>query len=147
TAQVEKVSPRPIAEKLADLHDLAEMVGVMIGDQKNLAQVRATFSVRDHRGEISAFFLHEPYDGFQVGEKGGDRSGPLLRRRALLLRRPITTRPFRRYPRGIERVAQDVLLSDPQVLQLLPDRMQLSVGAYVTQLGRDVGQRAFRGDM
>lgn len=42
-------SARPIAEQFSRLHDLAEMIRVVIRDQQHLAQVCLTFSVRDLR--------------------------------------------------------------------------------------------------
>src|SRR5262249_8233667 len=61
----------PIAERLSDLHDLAQVIGVVISDQQNFAQIRSPFAVRNFSRQIQTRILDQLDDRFEVGEECG----------------------------------------------------------------------------
>src|SRR4051812_37432378 len=52
----------PRAELLANRHELTEMVGVVIGDEQDLADVRLPITVRDLREQIDRLVLGERFE-------------------------------------------------------------------------------------
>src|SRR5262245_64464029 len=88
------------------------MIGVVIRDQQDFAQVCMPFAVRNLRGQIPTRVLDQLDDLLKVGEKTGDRSLPCLLRRIASFFRPVAVGEGRRSPRSVERVAQNVFLRE-----------------------------------
>src|SRR5436305_15091508 len=84
----------PDTETTTEREDLADVIGVVIGDQQELAQPGLTGAVRNGREEIDFPVRRQPLQRLAIAPVARDRGGP--RRRVARPRRlrPVVVRPF-----------------------------------------------------
>src|ERR1700754_4649104 len=138
---------RPVAQQFACLHELSEMIGVVVSRKQQFAQVSMPFPVRNLCRQIGAFIRCQIDQSFEISRKSPHRLIPPLVRDFVNRRWPVTSRPLGRLPIGVERISQNVLLGEAQVLQLFPDGMPPFGGAHVTLLRVDAFQGGLRLDV
>ena len=71
---------RPGPHHLAEDRELAEMVGIVVADEAQLAQERVSGGARDHRQQVRGRIGHEIVQRRPVGTEPLDRARELLRR-------------------------------------------------------------------
>lgn len=110
----------PGGEETADEDELAEMVGVVIGEEKSFVQQRLVIGVRDGRKKIGCGIFDFGGELFQVGVKRSDAVLPGFFVGRFGRFGPIASRKIGRSVLGIERVFDDVPLGDAEMLEEFP---------------------------
>lgn len=124
---------------------MAEMVGVVIGEEKSFVQQRLVIGVRDGGKKIGCGIFDFGGEPFQVGVKRSHafRPGFFVRRFGRF--GPIGGRKIGRSVLGIERVLDDIPLSDAKMLEEFPGRVRSALGALAAKIGGEVLHRGVEG--
>ena len=125
----------------------AEVIRVVIGNEQRFAENSLTRAMRNLGEQICRWISHEIFHLLQIATKLFDRFLPKLRRSYLLLRRPITFRPFRRDVFWIATELEDVPLRDAHVLKHLPRRVRQTFHALAAEFGGKARDEVFEGDV
>src|SRR5882724_3656203 len=112
----------PGADQPPDEHQLAQVIGGVIGHQHYLPQQRLPFSPGERREEILGRVEDQRLHGLPIHPERPQRRLPPVIVGWCGGRRPVALRPFRRLVGSVLVAAepQDVLLGEPHVLDQLP---------------------------
>jgi hypothetical protein len=111
------------------------VIGIVIRHQESLPQERLTVPPREGRKEVTFRVLDQSNHLFQVLAKAGQALLPRRIRGWSRLGRPIPLGPVGAHILRIPTEFQDVPLTDPDVLQELPEGMGNSFGPEPLGLG------------
>jgi len=95
---------------------LADVVGIMVGEEKSFVEERLVVGVRDGSEKIGVGIFDSGGELFQVGAKGGDAFLPGFFVGRFGRFWPVAGREIGRSMLGVKRVFDDVPLSDAEVL-------------------------------
>ena len=117
----------PGAEGTAQIHQLAQMVGVVIRKDQRFAQYRLALAMRDFCEEIGARVLHQANHVRQIFLESGHTIVP-----GLIIGRhgsfwPVAAGKIRRDVLGIPAEFEDVALGDARVFEQLPTSVREGV--------------------
>ena len=143
TAPAEGVLFFPGPEKTANDDDLAQVIRVVIGHKKSLAQNRLSRAVRNFREEIRPGIRDHFFHRSNISREGFQTLVPCLWVRRCLSFRPISGGPIRRYMFWVARKFEDVPLRDSHVLEQFPNGIRHPIGTDSPQFGRNAGKRSF----
>ena len=121
----------PGAEGAAEVDELAEVIGIVVGEDEGFAQNGLALAVGDFGVEIGARIFDELNHFAQIVFKGFDGFVPLFFARRDRGLRPVAFGKFGRDVRVIAAKFQNVPLGDADVFEELPPRVReaLRVGA------------------
>src|SRR5215469_13999066 len=116
----QQLGGRPFSQRAAQIHKLAEMIGIVVGEEQSLTQYRLTITMGNLGIQIGLRVFHQADYFSQVALKRFygfiPRSG-IGRPRRL---RPVAFGKTRRNVLGVAAELQDVPLRDARMLQELP---------------------------
>jgi hypothetical protein len=95
---------------------LADVVGIMVGEEKSFVEERLVVGVRDGSQKIGLGVFDSGGELFEVGAKGGDAFLPGFFVGRFGRFWPVAGRKIGRSVLGVKRVFDDVPLSDAEVL-------------------------------
>src|SRR3979409_2627399 len=110
----------PRAEKPANKNNLAEVICIVIGDEKSFAKNGLSCAVRDSGEEINLWIRHQLLHRRQVPGKQFQAFLPLLRIRGFRAFWPVSGGPVGRGMFRVAREFEDVPLRNAHVLQQFP---------------------------
>ncbi len=128
-------------------HELAEVIGVVVGCHEELAEHRLSRPVRDLRVEIDGRIAGQLRQGVEVGAELRHALVPrlIVRRRGSL--RPVAGGEVGRHVLGVARELEDVPLSEAEVLQDFPRRVGEALRPGAAQSGGEVLHRRVEVDV
>ena len=95
---------------------MADVVGIMVGEEKSFVEERLVVGVRNRGEEIRGGIFDSGGEFFQVGAESGDAFVPGLGIGRFGRFGPVAGREIGRGVLGVEGVFDDVPLSDAEVL-------------------------------
>ena len=140
---------RPGAERPADGDELAQVVSVVVGHQKNGAQVRLrSLAGWDQPIQIDLPIGRELFQGLAIGFEGRDAPVPCLCGRRGGLTGPVVVRPLQLvHVSLVDAEVEDVLLRNAHVLEQLPRGMLEALGLGAALVIRNTPDRRVEADV
>jgi len=135
----------PRGKEAAGENELAEMVSVVIGEEKSFVQQGLVVGVRDRGKQIAFGIFDLGGELFQVGVKRSDAFLPGFFVGRFGRFGPIARREIGRNVLGIEGVLDDVPLGDAEMLEEFPGRVRSALGAPAAKIGGEVFHRGVEG--
>jgi predicted enzyme related to lactoylglutathione lyase len=134
----------PGGKEAADEDELAKMVGVVIGEDKSFVEQGLVVGVRDGSKKIGCGIFDFGGELYQVGVKRGHAFLPGFFVGRLGRFGPIARGEIGRSVLGIERVLDDVPLSDAKMLEEFPGRVRSAFGALAAKIRGEVFHRGVK---
>lgn len=135
----------PRAQQPPHQHQLADVIGIVVGRQQRFAEHRLPVPVGNSRKKVHRFVAHHLAQRFQVAAEGAHAFIPGL----LVGRRgfggPVASGPVGRLVLRVPREFENVPLRNAQVLDQLPRRVLGAARLFAAQLRREILHRVIEG--
>ncbi len=130
---------RPSAEEPTDDHQLTQMVGIVVRDEKRFPENRMPVAVGNRCKQIRRGVGYEILHCFQISAEGFKALFPSRRIRRRVPVRPVTSRERWRDVFGVPAKFEDVQLGDAHMFEEAPGGMRDIVWLRSTKPSRQVG--------
>jgi hypothetical protein len=147
SAAVKEIGPRlfrrPYSQGAPDEYQLTYVVGVVVGDEQQLAQVSLPRAMGNACEEIQSGVLGQPLQLLALPSKSRDAFIPRRCLRRGRARRPVILRPRALRIRSVPTEIEDVVLRETHVLEKLPRGVRQAVRHDASEGGVDPVHRGF----
>jgi hypothetical protein len=124
----------PGGEEAADENELAQVVGVMVGEKQGFVEQRLVIGVGNGSEKVGGRVFNFGGELFAVGAEGRDTFIPGFCVGRLRRFGPIAGGEIGRDMLGIECVFDDVPLGDAEMFEEFPGRVQSAFGAFAAEI-------------
>jgi hypothetical protein len=137
----------PCAKHAPDCDQFAEVVGIVVDDEDQLAQIGLTRAVRDAGEQIDFGIRGETLQRLEIAVERSDSGIPSAVRGRRGVCRPVVVGPLHFAIVRVEAEVENIVLRDADVLHDLPRRMRHACRAFTAQTRREAGDRIVEVDV